>query len=190
MPPATTFEKEMILEEAFNIIRKDGLVKLTARNIAHNLGCSTQPVYSEFGSMKKLQNAVLKKAYQFAIDYFLQEKQSKEIFYTMGLRYFQFSREEKALFKLLFLEGEYAFTIEKMRQISPPLVERMKQDRNLHSLAEDRIRRIGRDMWIYTHGLVSMAFFSELPDIEEFVKTGLLEMGKTVIEWENQQLKG
>jgi AcrR family transcriptional regulator len=189
MPPAISFSQDAILNEAFEIVRKEGLQVLTARKIARNLGCSTQPVYSAFGSMQKLQKAVLQKARAYAINYLLQGQQEGEVFLSMGMQYFRFAREEKVLFRLLFLVEEMALTLEKMREMAAPLIERMKQDTFLQSLSEDQLKRIGRDMWIYTHGLVALMYESELPDAEEYVRAQLYQMGRTVIEWEYQQIQ-
>ena len=187
MPPAINFSQDAILDEAFTIVRNEGLQMLTARKVARNLECSTQPVFRAFGSMQKLQEAVLHKAKTYAITYLLQGQQDQEQFLTMGMQYFRFARTEKVLFKLLFLEGELAMTLETMPEFSSPLVERMRQDPYLQGLSEDRLKRIGRDMWIYTHGLVALMYESERSDAEEVVRAQLHQMGKTVIGWERQQ---
>jgi AcrR family transcriptional regulator len=187
MPPAINFSQDTILDEAFRIVRNEGLQGLTARNIARNLGCSTQPVYSAFGSIQQLREVVLQKAKAYAVEYLLQRHQDSDQSFAMGMQYFRFAWEEKVLFRLLFLEGEEAMTLETMPGFSGPLVERMKQDAFLQGLSEDRLKRIGRDMWIYTHGLVALTYRTERPDAEEFVRTRLYQMGKTVIEWERQQ---
>lgn len=184
MPAPLNYSKEIILEEAFRILRTEGLEALTARNIARNLGCSTQPVYSAFGSMKALSDEVLKKAKAFAISYLLQDQNEEDLSLAMGMQYFRFARAEKVLFRLLFLQGELAMTLETMPEVSGPLVERMKRDVYLQGLSLDRIQRFGRDMWIYTHGLVAFMYESDRPDAETFVRAQLYRMGKTVIGWE------
>ena len=187
MPPAINFGQDIILDEAFKITRTEGLQAVTARKIARNLGCSTQPVYSAFGTMQTLQETVLQKAKAYAVEYLLQGQQDREQFLAMGMQYFRFAREEKVLFKLLFLEGELAMTLETMPEFSGPLVERMKHDTKLQTLSRDQLGRIGRAMWVYTHGLVSLMFRTERPDAEYFVRAQLSQMGKTVIAWECQQ---
>lgn len=187
MPPAIHFSQDTILGEAFRIARDEGLRAITARKIAWNLTCSTQPVYSAFGTIQALQDAVLQKAKTYAIAYLLQGQQDKEQFLAMGMQYFRFAREEQVLFKLLFLEGDLAMTLETMPEFSAPLVERMKHDVKLQALSEDRLKRIGRDMWVYTHGLVALTYKTERPDAEEFIRTQLYQMGNTVIGWERQQ---
>ena len=160
---------------------------LTARRIAQSLGASTQPVYRAFGSMQRLRGDVLSKARAYAVAYLLQDRHDKGQSLSMGMRYFRFARTEKVLFKLLFLEGELAMTLETMPELSGPLVERMKQDPSVQGLSEDRVKRIGRDMWIYTHGLVSLMYETGRADAEETVQAHLQQMGRTVIAWERRQ---
>lgn len=41
--------RQKILEASIDVIKKYGYEKFSVRNIAKQLGCSTQPIYSEFG---------------------------------------------------------------------------------------------------------------------------------------------
>ncbi|WP_319476475.1 TetR/AcrR family transcriptional regulator [Marispirochaeta aestuarii] len=187
MPPETFFTAEMILDEAFRILRTEGLNSVTARKISANLGCSTQPIYSVFRSMRELKEEVIRKARQYALHYLLAEPMEGKESYSMGLQYFKFAREESLLFRQLFLSGKSAMTLDKMTDYSGPLIERMKKDPELQGLNESQIGRIGRDMWIYTHGIILFSFESEAEGIEEKVKSSIYHMGKTIIEWEHNK---
>lgn len=187
MPAPTRFHPDAILEEAFKIAQRQGMHGLTARGIAQQLGCSTQPVYSAFGSMEKLRTAIEKKAYAFFVDYLLEEQMADEPFLSMGLRYFRFARKEQMLFRTFFLEGEMALNVDKIRRLAAPLAQRMKDDPHLRNLSEEQMDRIGSDMWVYTHGLAALTYRSEDPDIETYVLGKLSHMGDTVIEWEHQR---
>ena len=44
MPKSTTITQEIIIETAFEMVRKEGFAVLSARNIAKQIGCSTQPI--------------------------------------------------------------------------------------------------------------------------------------------------
>ena len=70
MPPHIRFTQDVILDEAFEIVRQEGLYALSARRVAKELGCSTQPVYDAYTSMQELQDAVIEKAKKYALDYF------------------------------------------------------------------------------------------------------------------------
>ena len=44
--PKQRITKEMVVEAAFEIARKEGAEKVIVKNIAERLGCSVQPIYS------------------------------------------------------------------------------------------------------------------------------------------------
>lgn len=45
MPRSTIIAQEVIIEAAFELVRKEGFEVLSAQNIAKQIGCSTQPIY-------------------------------------------------------------------------------------------------------------------------------------------------
>ena len=184
MPPGITFDQQKVLDTGFEILRKEGIARLSARNIARRLGCSTQPVYSAFGSMDKLRGEVIKKAKEFIIEYLLRDQKPGEELFSSGMQYFHFARNEKVLFRFLLAEGHIGLTLEAMFELSGPLIERMKDDPFLKGIKEDRLGRIGRDLWIYTHGLIASTFESTRPDIEDIVRKRMILMGETVVGWE------
>jgi len=187
MPPQINFSQDQILQAGFELVRKEGLNALSARRIAQKLKCSTHPIYRAFQSMQELETAVVQKAKAYAIDYLLQGDTTEEPFLNIGLQYFRFAQNEAELFKLMFLEGRAQSTFERMGFPFLPLISRMQQDVHLHGLSEESLKRIGRDMWIFTHGLITLLYGMELNNAEEFVRKALLRMGQTIIEWEHLQ---
>ena len=187
MPPRVNFSQEHVLQTAFELVRREGLSALSARRIAQELECSTQPIYRTYQSMQELEKAVIRKAEEYAIEYLLQGDMAEEPFLHIGLQYFDFARNESELFKLMFLEGRLKNTPEQMGFPSMPLMERMQQDKHLQGLSEESLKRIGRDMWVFTHGLITLLYGMELENAEEFVRKSLYKMGQTIIEWEHLQ---
>ncbi len=175
------------MQTAFELIRKEGLSALSARRIAQDLKCSTNPIYRAYQSMQELEKAVLQKAKEYAVNYLLQGDMTEEPFLNIGLQYFRFAQNESELFKLMFLEGRLQSTPEQMGFPFLPLMGRMRQDSHLQGLSEDSLKRIGRDMWVFTHGLITLLYGMELENAEEFVRKSLHTMGQTIIEWEHFQ---
>lgn len=186
MPPQIKFTPEIMLAQAFEIVRQEGLGALSARRIAKELGCSTQPVYNAYTSMSKLQNTVIETAKEYALTYFSQELE-KPPFLSFGLRYFQFAQEEKPLFELLFLNGLIGISMENMGQPFLSLLDGLKNDPNLQGLSDESLKRLGTNMWIYLHGLTTLIYKSSQEQARSFIQDQLLQMGKTLIEWERQQ---
>lgn len=187
MPPQINFSKEMVLNEAFELVRQEGFQALTARRIAQRLNCSTQPIYSAYASMKELEDVVLEKAKDHIIRYLLSEEQTPYPFLNIGLRYLQFAKEEKELFRLLYLSGKGELIPQEMDAFIAEFTQRIKQEAFLQGLEEERFTRMFMSMWIFTHGLIMLSFTQ--PDEDEaaaaaFAKQQLLHMGRAVIEWE------
>ena len=187
MPNKVNFNRGILLEEAFEILRQKWIAAFTARSIGRNLGCSTQPVYSTFGSMRNLREALFDKAREYAVSFLLRDQGEENSFLSIGMQYFRLARAEKHLFRWLFLDGERAMDLETMSEFSGPLIERMKQEEHIRNLGDKSISRIGRDMWIYAHGLVLFSYESDLSDCEDLVRSQLNRMGRTVIAWERVQ---
>ena len=120
-----------ILNTAFALTREEGIAGATARNVAKKAGCSTQPIFRVYHSMEELWRAVYEKAVSFFEDYYeFYPKMGDTPFLNIGMAYISFAREEKNLFKLLFIEemeqkkslyAQYRLAREEMREYQKAL---------------------------------------------------------------------
>ena len=69
MPPKVKTTKDEILKAALGIVRKGGAQALNARALADALGCSTQPVFSNYPGMDELRADVDRAAYELYREY-------------------------------------------------------------------------------------------------------------------------
>lgn len=93
-----------ILENAFAMTREEGFANVTARKVAARVGCSTQPIFRVYKNMEELWGEVYEKAVLFFQDYYdLFPRTGTVPFSNLGMAYIAFAREEKNLFRLLFL---------------------------------------------------------------------------------------
>ena len=99
--PSTT--KEAMVEAAFELVRRSGFDALTARGLATELGCSTQPIMYRFPDLAELKALVYQKADAFHTAYLF----AAQDLLGIGLRYVQFAAEETNLFRLLFQSGHF-----------------------------------------------------------------------------------
>ena len=93
-----------MIEGAFLLVREQGHERLTARNLAAFLGCSTQPVMYQFPDLDTLRETVYRRADAFHSEYILAD----EDLIGIGLRYIRFAREEPRLFRFLFQSGHFS----------------------------------------------------------------------------------
>jgi AcrR family transcriptional regulator len=183
MPPKQIISKSMILEAAFEIVREKGMSALSARNIAKELNCSTQPIYSCFKTMKELEQFVIRRVLEFVTkNYLSRQDSSKEHFLNMGLGYIKMARKETHLFDLLYLshhvKNEFEQNLFPIKQ--EVLIETMKKDERLKGLSNEALSAILHHMWIYTHGLAMLARSNPLMT-SQFIYNTLHEMGSTLI---------
>lgn len=97
MPPKKRIFKEDILEASIRVIRKQSASALTVRNIASELQCSTQPIYSEFENLDCLK----KELYKYASEKYL--RFSFTNYKELAIAFLSFAKKEKELFKFLYL---------------------------------------------------------------------------------------
>ncbi len=105
MPPSVKVTKEEIINATVDIVRKNGAQAINARTVAAVLNCSTQPIFSNFETMDELRFAVMEKADKIYNEYLSREIESEKFpaYKASGMAYIRFAKEEKELFKLLFM---------------------------------------------------------------------------------------
>ena len=182
MPAKNSFTREMLFNSAFKLVRAKGIDKLSARTLAQELKCSTQPIYSNFKSMGKLDMELRKKAADVLSKYQTTPR-TGQVFLDMGLGYVQFARRERHLFRFLYggskrgRSGGYGKTLKEIGFQN--LLLRMKEEPILEGLDEKQMESVLTKMWIFVHGIAFLIInnaFAEGNDsyIEELLKeTGL-----------------
>lgn len=168
MPPKFKFTKEEIINAALNVTRKNGLSGLTARALAAELGCSVKPIFGLFKSMEEVQQAVFTSAHNL-YQHFLQENMKKgqyPAYKASGMAYIRFAKEETELFKLLFMRDRSQEIIGEHKDEIKPLLELIQQNLNI---CEDDAYMFHLEMWLYVHGIATMAATSYLDWDEEFI---------------------
>ncbi len=164
MPPKVRILKEDIVSAAVSIVRKDGADALNARTVANALHCSTQPVFSNFATMEDLRLAVLEGADAIYQAYILKEIDRGEYppYKASGMAYIRFAKEEKNLFKLLFMRDR---TVEDF-PVEPSLTNQMESlIKDANGLVDERARLFHLEMWAFVHGIAAM-FATEFLELE------------------------
>lgn len=161
MSPKFLFTKEQIVAAALTITRRAGPAGLTARALAAELGCSVKPIFSLFKSMEDVQQAVLTAAdalYQAAIETEMRRGDYPP-YKASGMAYIHFAREEKELFKLLFMRDRSGEPIVEDRESIRPLLALIRKSLGI---SEDAARRFHLEMWLFVHGIATMLATSYL----------------------------
>lgn len=166
--------KEMLIQNAFEAAREEGLMQVTARKLAAKVGCSTQPIFRVYGSMEEVYDEV----YQCAVAYFSDfyggyQGDSRTPFVNLGMAYIGFAAKEPQLFRMLFMEtkrcGVTLFGIlngktnELHREIARAKEDGAKDPGNIFM-----------KMWIFIHGAACMMMTGDY-DLSKQETEALLE---------------
>ena len=167
MAPKVKITKERIVQTAIELIREQGESAINARSIAAALECSTQPVFSNFATMEDLRYAVTKTAYEIYLSFLAREAESDKYpkYKAFGMAYIRFAKEERELFKLLFMRdrtGEDTST-------SPDFEESAKMIAAANGVSIEEARLIHLEMWSCVHGIAVMLATSFLPLEESLI---------------------
>lgn len=146
--------KNQILDAAYSIAKRDGLSLITARNVAKEIGCSTQPIYLEFENMDELKSVLLDKIQRQMSDKLMERKVTGNLFTDASLNYIDFSKNEKKLFEILFNANLLIVDLTKTESYQF-LLESLVEDVT-EQLTNEEIKTLFCDLWIVIHGLASL----------------------------------
>ena len=161
MPPKAKVTREEILSACVDIIRESGFSAVNARALASRLGCSTQPIFSNYQSMEELKKDALAYADRLYQSYLSADMGSGEFppYKASGMAYIRFAREEKQLFRLLFMHDRSA---EPPREDGGDLDGIVDIIQSSTGLSRERAYLFHLEMWIYVHGIATMCATSYL----------------------------
>jgi AcrR family transcriptional regulator len=154
MPPKVRITKEEIIGTCLSLVRENGADALNARSIAAALGCSTQPIFSNFSSMEELQEEVCAAAYTHYADFLKREAESGRYprYKAFGMAYIRFAAEERELFKLLFMRDRTGEEI----SVSPDFEESVRMIAEANGTTAETARLMHLEMWACVHGIGAM----------------------------------
>ena len=173
MPPKVKFEKDSIVEAAFNVVRKQGWKGLSTRAIANELNSSTGPIYSQLKSMKSLEEEVVRKAMEFFQEYIV-EPRTGDRWIDQGFGYLLFAKDEKFLFRAIHDENHIMLKKKHSLKLWEELGEELKDYHLFKDLSEDVVLEIRRARWLSTHGIASLIAnsyeFDEIRSDEDLIE--------------------
>ena len=154
MPPQVRITKKEIVDGALEIARKNGENAINARTIAAYLNCSTQPIFSNFASMAELQELVLLAAYDVYFEFLKNEAENTDIprYKAYGMAYIRFAKQEKELFKLLFMRDRKGAEFTS----TPDFEESVEIIMKANGISREKARLMHLEMWSCVHGIASM----------------------------------
>ena len=163
MAPKNKFTRKEMVAAAVRVVQKRGAAALTAKSLAEELGTSTQPVFTCFGTMEALKAEVYVAAERLFDEYLTKGLKEKISFLCFGSQYIRFARKEPELYRLLFLmrpddvgSGAFAAMRHMQEHVRPPLVE-------IYHISAQEADRYFRDLWLVVHSLATLIVTGDCP---------------------------
>ncbi len=154
MPPKVKITKENIVKAALDLLRLGGEEALNARGLAAALGCSTQPLFSNFATMEDLQTAMTTAAHEHYLGFLQREVDGGKYppYKAFGMAYIRFAKEESALFKHLFMCDRHG----EAPSPSSDFETSVKMIMSTNGIDRQTAERMHMEMWAFVHGIATM----------------------------------
>ncbi|MDQ1275658.1 MAG: hypothetical protein QG610_1233, partial [Euryarchaeota archaeon] len=160
MPPKTKFDREAIIEAAFDIAKEEGFAGITARSVAKRLHSSVAPIYINFATIDDLVKAVVERVFALS-DELLAKQKGSDLFENIGKASLAFAREYPVFFRELVMQkNPYMASNEAVQDA---MVEALAEDETMRGLTYDERKRLLLKMRIFQTGISVMAANGNLP---------------------------
>ena len=173
MPPKCRFTREEIIQAALDLTAEKGVGALTARGLAQRLGSSAKPIFGLFANMEEVQQEVVKAANLRYQEYLRQDMSAGRYppYKASGMAYIRFAREQKELFKLLFMRDR----THEEKAAGDELEALLGLIQKNMGLSRDDAYRFHLEMWIYVHGIATMIATAYLEWDMDFISAALTD---------------
>ena len=173
MPPKCRFTREEIIQAALDLTAEKGVGALTARGLAQRLGSSAKPIFGLFANMEEVQQEVVKAANLRYQEYLRQDMSAGRYppYKASGMAYIRFAREQKELFKLLFMRDR----THEEKAAGDELEALLGLIQKNMGLSRDDAYRFHLEMRIYVHGIATMIATAYLEWDMDFISAALTD---------------
>ena len=153
MPAKKQVTKDRILNAALKLLREQGYEAVNIKQLAKELGCSTQPVYLSFSGMEELRGELTPLAVA-EFERYMKAGSEDGVVCLYGMRYISFAKEEPRLFRFLFMRPN-AFS--EIRQALLAMIQRsIEKLMAAYRIGHEEADTLHDQLWVHAHGIASM----------------------------------
>lgn len=181
MPPIKKYDKEAILEVAYNLAKNEGLDSINARRIAKELHSSVNPIFNNFKNMEELKKEVKTRIYELYKSYMLHTDSNEKKYKQTGLNYIRFAKNYPEFFKIIFMQ-ETPLDVEKFVNADDVGYDVIKKGQELTGFSFEEQKKFHSRVWIFTHGIACLVATKTISisdeEISEMLETTVRQMIK------------
>lgn len=179
MPRTISITKENLIDASIELLKREGAAALTARKLAHEAGCSTQPIFRAYQNMDELYKDVYLKSAEIFSDHCAAFAGSSSVpFVNLGLAYIDFAQKNKEMFRLLFLSAErYGKSLVELLNGNTGFLKNQIAAANESGCSDPQ--GLFMKMWMLIHGSACMCLTDDY-DLDTDATRKLLEEAEQV----------
>lgn len=170
MARTTKFSKEDILEKSVEFIKEQGYSKLTVRELAKYIGCSTQPIFKNYANFDKYKEDLklyLGKDYSSFIH---KHVDIKDYLYTISYAYAFYAKKEPNVFFSLFMADlAGSRTVEEVLNTDRNF-ETIKAMVKQYNISLEDAKKVYREVRFYTHGIATQLCVNSIKLTDKEIK--------------------
>ena len=148
------FTKEVVIEAGYELMKKEGFQNISVRKIANYLKCSTAPIYFNFSTVDELKEEIINMCKEKLKKYLYGNYSERKIL-SGAIGFVIFAREEKELFRTIFLD-----TTERFEKLYEETLNALLTKENLiesfPALKEEEAKKVVNDIWYFLFGYATM----------------------------------
>lgn len=153
MARKTRFSKEEILEKSIEFIREYGYEKLTVRELAKSIGCSTGPIFKNYTNFDMYKNDLKEYLYNDYKNFIYQYIDKDDYLYTISYAYALYAKKEPNIFKSLFItELAGSRTVDEVLNTKRN-IETIEAMVKQYNISLENAKKVYSEVRFYTHGI-------------------------------------
>lgn len=169
--PKVKFDKDLLISKSVEFIDEYGVAKISVRNLANHIGCSTQPIFRLYRNTEDLLKDVYRAIEAYYDDFIMKEMRDSDIpFLGMGMGYINFARKHPNFFYLLFMRGhehKQSLLAYFQSEESDAVIREMA---GALGLSKESSRLLLRDLWLLSHGIATMFYTKQVSYHDKEIK--------------------
>ena len=164
------YSKEDILKKSVEFIKEEGYSKLTVRELAKYIGCSTQPIFKNYDNFdmykKDLKDYLLKDYLAFVYKYV----DIEDYLYTISYAYALYAKKEPNMFFSLFMADlAGSRTVEEVLNTDRNF-ETIKAMVKQYNISLEDAKKVYREVRFYTHGIATQLCVNSIKLTDKEIK--------------------
>lgn len=149
------YTRKHILNAAYDLIEKNGFSNFTARNVAAQMGVSTQPIYLEFENMEDLKQSLIESILEELTQKVFSVEHTGDKLFDISINYIDFAQKKPRLFMAMYLDEKGGGRVMYDRSYEF-FKETVLQQEEYKNLTEEYIEALFHATWITLTGLAAL----------------------------------